>query len=113
MSFAASTRPWPMISPSFPISTGLVKPNRRVLSAICRICFLEWVVEREEWREEAFGMPNLESVAGPGLNPGVDTDGQPVLVGGDDFREWLTSGEDEVNKFWGGATRKATLEVAF
>src|ERR1700704_3869459 len=32
-----------MISPSFPIRTGLVKPNRWMLSAICRICFLEWV----------------------------------------------------------------------
>jgi hypothetical protein len=30
-----------MMSPSSPISTGLVKPNRRMLSAICWTCFLE------------------------------------------------------------------------
>jgi hypothetical protein len=41
---AASTLPCPsMIASSSPISTGLVKPNSRMLSAICRICFLEWV----------------------------------------------------------------------
>jgi DNA topoisomerase/Toprim domain len=46
ISFAASIRPWPaMLSPSSPTSTGLVKPNRRMLSAICRTCFLEWVRE--------------------------------------------------------------------
>jgi hypothetical protein len=40
---AASTRPWPaMISFSSEIRTGLVKPNRSMLVAICRICFLEW-----------------------------------------------------------------------
>jgi len=32
-----------MTSLSSPMSTGLVKPNRATLSAICRICFLEWV----------------------------------------------------------------------
>ena len=41
---AASTRPWPaMISPSSDTSTGFVKPKRSMLSAICRICFLECV----------------------------------------------------------------------
>ena len=41
---AASTRPWPArmrFSPS--ISTGLVKPKRRMLSAIWRICLRECV----------------------------------------------------------------------
>jgi hypothetical protein len=44
ISLAASTRPCPaMISLSSLIKTGLVKPNRSMLSAIWRICFLEWV----------------------------------------------------------------------
>ena len=38
------TRPWPAIIPPFAsIRMGLVKPKRRMLSAIWRICFLEWV----------------------------------------------------------------------
>jgi hypothetical protein len=43
-SFAAWTRQWParMVC-SASISTGLVKPKVRMLSATCRICFLEWV----------------------------------------------------------------------
>jgi hypothetical protein len=32
-----------MISSPSLISTGLVKPNRSMLAAICRSCFLEWV----------------------------------------------------------------------
>jgi len=51
-------------------------------------------------------MPNLESVADPVLNPGVDTDGQPVLVRVDDFRKWLTSVQHEVNPFRSGAPGK-------
>ena len=43
-SLAAATRPWPaMICPWSSISTGLQKPNRSMLLAIWRICFLEWV----------------------------------------------------------------------
>lgn len=43
-SFAAMTRPCPaMISQSSLTSTGLVNPNRVMLSAICRTCFFEWV----------------------------------------------------------------------
>ena len=43
-SFAAATRPWParMVFDSS-ISTGLVKPKVRMLSAIWRTCFFEWV----------------------------------------------------------------------
>ena len=43
-SFAASTRQWParMVC-SASISTGLVKPKVRMLSATWRICFFEWV----------------------------------------------------------------------
>lgn len=67
---------------------------------------VERLVEREDWRREAFGIPNLESVADPVLNPGVDTDGQPVLVRVDDFREWLTSVRHEVNPFRSGAPGK-------
>ena len=29
--------------PASSISTGAVKPNCRILAAICRICFVEWV----------------------------------------------------------------------
>jgi len=43
-SLAASTLPCPaMISSSSLIRTGLVNPNFWMLSAICRICRLEWV----------------------------------------------------------------------
>jgi hypothetical protein len=42
--FAASTRPCPArIVFSASISTALVKPKVLILSAICRICFFEWV----------------------------------------------------------------------
>ena len=41
---AASIRPWPAITPpSASINTGLVKPNSRMLFAICWICFGECV----------------------------------------------------------------------
>ena len=43
-SFAAATRPWPArIMFDSSISTGLVKPKVRMLSAIWRTCFFEWV----------------------------------------------------------------------
>jgi hypothetical protein len=67
---------------------------------------IERLVEREEWRQEAFGIPNVDSVADPIVNPGVDTDGRPVLVRVDDFREWLTSVRHEVNPFRNGAPGK-------
>jgi hypothetical protein len=67
---------------------------------------VERLVEREEWRQEAFGIPNIESVADPVLNPGVDTEGRPVLVRINDFREWLTSVRHEVNPFRSGAPGK-------
>jgi hypothetical protein len=67
---------------------------------------VERLVEREKWRKEACGIPSIESVADPVLNPGVDTDGQPVLVRIDDFREWLTSVRHEVNPFRNGAPGK-------
>src|SRR5262245_10948859 len=49
-----------MIEPSSPIRTGLVKPNRRMLSAICRICFLEWVRALPGWgRRPTTGMGSI------------------------------------------------------
>jgi len=41
---AAATRPCPAtMPPAASISTGLVQPSLVKLSAICRICFAEWV----------------------------------------------------------------------
>jgi hypothetical protein len=34
---------------------------------------IEQLVDREEWRQEAFGIPGLDNVAHPVTNPGVDT----------------------------------------
>jgi hypothetical protein len=67
---------------------------------------VERLVEREEWRKEAFGMPNLESVADAVLNPGVDTGGRPVLLKVDDFLKWLSSVRHDVNPFRSGAPGK-------
>jgi hypothetical protein len=64
---------------------------------------VERLIEREEWRQEAFGIPNLDNVADPIMNPGVDTDGQPVLLKIDNFRHWLTSVRHEADPFRSGA----------
>jgi hypothetical protein len=67
---------------------------------------IERLVEREEWRQEAFGIPDIDSVADPIVSPGVDTDGRPVLVRVDDFRKWLTRVRHEVSPFRNGAPGK-------
>jgi hypothetical protein len=67
---------------------------------------IERLVDREEWRREAFGIPGLDNVAHPVTNPGVDTDGQPVLVQIDNFREWLTGARHQINPFRSGAPGK-------
>ena len=51
--FAASSRPCPAITlPFSSTKIGLVKPNARMLSAICRICRLLWVrgLRASGWR---------------------------------------------------------------
>jgi hypothetical protein len=41
---AASSRPWPAITPRSPSTRiGLVKPNSRIEAAICATCASEWV----------------------------------------------------------------------
>jgi hypothetical protein len=67
---------------------------------------IEQLVDREEWRQEAFGIPGLDNVAHPVTNPGVDTDGQPVLVRIDNFQEWLTGERHKINPFRSGAPGK-------
>jgi hypothetical protein len=67
---------------------------------------IERLVDREEWRQEAFGIPGLDNVAHPVTNPGVDTDGQPVLVRIDNFQEWLTGQRHQINPFRSGAPGK-------
>jgi hypothetical protein len=49
------------------------------------------LVERKEWGELAFGVPNIENLSHHLTNPGVDTDGQPSLLKISDFRDWLTA----------------------
>jgi hypothetical protein len=40
---------------------------------------IEQILDREPWRQEAAGIPGIDNVAHPLTNPGVDTDGVPVL----------------------------------
>jgi hypothetical protein len=61
---------------------------------------IEKLVEREEFRRAAFGIPALDSVADPVISPGVDTGGRPVLLRTDVFEEWRTL---EVDLFRSGA----------
>jgi hypothetical protein len=49
------------------------------------------LVERKEWGELAFGVPNIENLSHHLTNPGVDTDGQPSFLKISDFRDWLTA----------------------
>ena len=60
-SFAASTRQWParMVCAAS-ISTGLVKPKVRMLSATWRICFFEWVRALRAHGLQAGGLDLLE-----------------------------------------------------
>jgi hypothetical protein len=40
---------------------------------------VERLVEQKEWREDAFGIPDIVSLADAVLNPGVDTEGRLFL----------------------------------
>jgi hypothetical protein len=51
---------------------------------------IERLVERDEFRQAAFGVPTIDSVAEPVTNPGVDTDGRPVLLRTNVFETWRT-----------------------
>ena len=48
------------------------------------------LVEREKWRELAFGVPNIENLSHHLTNPGIDTDGKPCFLKISDFQDWLT-----------------------
>jgi hypothetical protein len=67
---------------------------------------IERLIEREGWRQEAFGIPRMDDIAEPVMNPGVDTDGQPVLIRIDDFHEWRTRERHGINPFRSGAPGK-------
>ena len=50
---------------------------------------MEQLVDRESWRPEAFGFPDIKSVPDPLTNPGPDTNGQPVFLKTNNFQDWL------------------------
>jgi hypothetical protein len=67
---------------------------------------MERPIEREPWRQEAFGIPNIDNVADPVTNPGVETGGQPVFVKIEDFEAWLTAERHVLNPFRTGGPGK-------
>ena len=48
------------------------------------------LVEREEWRELSFGIPNIENVSHHLTSPGPDSNGHPTFLKTSDFQDWLT-----------------------
>jgi hypothetical protein len=67
---------------------------------------IERLTEREDWRKEAFGVPDLGNVPHHLINPGVDTGGQPVLLEIDNFQDWLTTRRHAIDPFRTGAPGK-------
>jgi len=66
----------------------------------------ERLMEREEWRPEAFGIPGLDNIPDHLTNPGVDTDGRPVLLEISNFQDWLATYRHGINPFRTGAPGK-------
>jgi hypothetical protein len=52
---------------------------------------IEQIVDREEFRKMAVGVPGIDNVPDPVTNPGPDTDGRPVLLAISNFEEWLAT----------------------
>jgi hypothetical protein len=50
----------------------------------------ERLIERECFRQMSLGIPGFENVPHHLTSPGPDTDGQPVLLKKNDFRNWIT-----------------------
>jgi hypothetical protein len=67
---------------------------------------IERLLDREEWRREAFGVPGIDNIPHPVTSPGPDTGGQPVFLKVSDFQEWLTASRREINPFRTGAPGK-------
>jgi hypothetical protein len=67
---------------------------------------IECLIEREEWREEAFGVPGIDNIPHHITNPGPDTEGQPALLKISNFQEWLTTHRHAINPFRTGAPGK-------
>jgi hypothetical protein len=67
---------------------------------------IERLLDREEWRREALGIPGIDNVPDPVTNPGPDTGGRPVFLKISAFQEWLTSSQREINPFRTGAPGK-------
>jgi hypothetical protein len=55
---------------------------------------IERLVDREDFRQAAFGVAGIDSVADSIMNPGVETDGRPVLLRTEAFEKWRTPAID-------------------
>jgi hypothetical protein len=69
---------------------------------------IERLLDREEWRREAFGIPDIANIAHPVTSPGPDTEGQPVLLKISDFQGWLTTHRYEIHPFRTGLPGRPT-----
>jgi hypothetical protein len=69
---------------------------------------IERLLDREEWRREAFGIPDIANIAHPVTSPGPDTEGQPVLLKISDFQRWLTTHRYEIHPFRTGLPGRPT-----
>ena len=67
---------------------------------------IERLTEREDWRKEAFGVPGLGNVPHHLINPGVNTDAQPVLLEINNFQDWLTTRRHAIDPLRTGAPGK-------
>jgi hypothetical protein len=59
---------------------------------------MEQPVDRESWRQQAFGVAGIESVPHHLTNPGPDTDGRPVFLKSKNFEIWLKTHQPKKNK---------------
>jgi hypothetical protein len=65
----------------------------------------ERLIEREAWREAAFGLPNIDSVPEVVVSPGGDTDGRAVFLKICDFEKWRAA---DIDPYHTGAPGKPT-----
>jgi hypothetical protein len=69
---------------------------------------IERLLDREEWRREAFGVSDIDNIPHHVTSPGPDTEGQPVLLKISNFQEWLTAHRYEINPFRTGLPGRPT-----
>jgi hypothetical protein len=67
---------------------------------------IERLLDREEWRREAFDIPGIDNIPHPVTNPGPDTGDRPTFLKISDFQEWLTASRREIKPFRTGAPGK-------